>query len=133
MATSGNTWYITGVQLEAGTTASPFEYRQYGTELALCQRYYEIIGQSNDSLLFQGYVGGVDAIRSPIFYKVTKRATPTLTINGTWVASNKSAAAAFIPRAGLDAGQIEWVTSGAGVSYFYNNNVGSNLTVSAEL
>ena len=33
------TWYITGVQLEAGTTASPFEYRQYGTELALCQRY----------------------------------------------------------------------------------------------
>jgi hypothetical protein len=29
------------VQLEAGTTASPFEYRQYGTELALCQRYYE--------------------------------------------------------------------------------------------
>lgn len=40
LATNGATWYITGVQLEAGTTASPFEYRQYGTELALCQRYY---------------------------------------------------------------------------------------------
>jgi hypothetical protein len=37
--TTGATFYITGVQLEAGTTASPFEYRQYGTELALCQRY----------------------------------------------------------------------------------------------
>jgi hypothetical protein len=37
---TGATLYITGVQLEAGTTASPFEYRQYGTELALCQRYY---------------------------------------------------------------------------------------------
>jgi hypothetical protein len=41
IATNGATLYITGVQLEAGTTASPFEYRQYGTELQLCQRYYE--------------------------------------------------------------------------------------------
>jgi len=133
VGTNGATFYITGVQLEAGTTASPFEYRQYGTELALCQRYYEIIGQSSNSILFQGYVGGVDAIRSPIFYKVNKRTTPTMTINGTWSSSNKSAADAFIARAGVDAGQIEWVTSGAGVSYFYNQNAGNTLTINAEL
>jgi hypothetical protein len=41
VGTSGATFYITGVQLEAGTTASPFEYRQFGQELALCQRYFE--------------------------------------------------------------------------------------------
>ena len=41
VGTNGATFYITGVQLEAGTTASPFEYRQYGAELALCMRYYE--------------------------------------------------------------------------------------------
>jgi hypothetical protein len=41
VGTNGATWYVTGVQLEAGTTASPFEYRQYGTELALCQRYFQ--------------------------------------------------------------------------------------------
>jgi hypothetical protein len=40
-ASTSNYFYITGVQLEAGTTASPFEYRQYGTELALCQRYFQ--------------------------------------------------------------------------------------------
>ena len=39
VGTGSATFYLTGVQLEAGTTASPFEYRQYGTELALCQRY----------------------------------------------------------------------------------------------
>ena len=39
-ATSGNTWYITGVQLEVGKNATEFEHRSYGEELALCQRYY---------------------------------------------------------------------------------------------
>lgn len=40
MATSGATWQITGVQLEVGKVATPFEHRSYGEELALCQRYY---------------------------------------------------------------------------------------------
>jgi len=40
IGTTNATFYLTGAQFEAGTTASPFEYRQYGTELALCQRYY---------------------------------------------------------------------------------------------
>lgn len=40
VGTNGATFYITGVQLEAGTTATSFDYRPYGTELALCQRYY---------------------------------------------------------------------------------------------
>ena len=40
VGTSGATFYITGVQLEVGSSATGFEYRQYGQELALCQRYF---------------------------------------------------------------------------------------------
>jgi len=42
--TVGNYWQITGVQLEVGDTATPFEHRSFGEELALCQRYYEFFG-----------------------------------------------------------------------------------------
>ena len=40
--TDGATWLVTGVQLEVGSQATPFEHRSYGEELALCQRYYQI-------------------------------------------------------------------------------------------
>ena len=49
MATNGNTFQYTGVQLEVGTQATPFDWRPYGTELALCQRYYLPISLPVDS------------------------------------------------------------------------------------
>jgi hypothetical protein len=54
IGTNSATWAVTGVQLEAGTTASPFEYRQYGTELQLCQRYYVRVKPSGAGYPFQG-------------------------------------------------------------------------------
>ena len=46
VGTSGATFYITGVQLEKGSTATSFDYRPYGTEMSLCQRYYWKFGGS---------------------------------------------------------------------------------------
>ena len=81
IATNGATFYITGVQLEAGTTASPFEYRQYGTELALCQRYYEVIGTIALTSVTTNY--------QPVYWASQKRAAPTVTTSaatGTFAA-----------------------------------------------
>ena len=57
---TARTFFITGVQLEAGSVATPFEHRSYGTELALCQRYYQEIrtgwsGDSTDNEFYRAY------------------------------------------------------------------------------
>ena len=43
---TSNEWYVTGIQIEAGSQATPFEHRSLGEELKLCQRYYQIVGIS---------------------------------------------------------------------------------------
>ena len=71
--TAGDFLYLAGVQLEAGAVATPFERRPYGTELALCQRYFEKIGMVVLTTVATNYQGG--------YWAVSKRAIPTLTIS----------------------------------------------------
>jgi len=77
ISTLNATLNITGVQLEAGTAASPFEYRDYGRELILCQRYYEVC-----PFTAQPSVSGI-FLYPTNQYKVVKRVAPTLTFTGT--------------------------------------------------
>jgi hypothetical protein len=133
VGTNGATFYITGVQLEKGSVATSFDYRPYGTELQLCQRYYEILGATNNSLLFQTYavVGGTGTERTSVYYKTLKRTTPTATVVGTWVYSNGSGLG--FGGVGIDCTRVEWSSTAAGVSFAYNNNTGAYLSFSAEL
>lgn len=71
VGTSGATWYITGVQLEVGTTATNFDYRSYGTELALCQRYFQIVP-------FTGIAANTSELGLCAPFKVTMRANPSV-------------------------------------------------------
>ena len=48
-ASSNDSWQITGVQLEVGKVATPFEHRSYGEELAACQRYYQYVERARGS------------------------------------------------------------------------------------
>jgi hypothetical protein len=91
VGTSGATFYITGVQLEKGSTATSFDYRPYGTELALCQRYYEktyndgvalgTVTSVGQLIVYVDQLPNLSSRTSTVIwlFKVSKRATPTIT------------------------------------------------------
>jgi hypothetical protein len=72
------TFYITGVQLEAGDTATPFEHRSYGQELALCQRYYYRAANGTVNSLGLGVNYTSSYMMGAVYFPVTMRAIPTL-------------------------------------------------------
>jgi len=81
VGTNGATFYITGVQLEVGSTATSFDYRPYGTELVLCQRYFNRMNLVN----FTGIVGWADTTTdfiAMISFPVVMRDNPTFTSSG---------------------------------------------------
>lgn len=132
VGTSGAAFYITGVQLEKGSTATSFDYRPYGTELALCQRYYEVQGDANQAIYARGTssTGGAIAISLP--FAVTKRAAPTITKVGTWTASNcgqPTSGGASIYGYSINA----LITTGAFDAYFLTTAAGQKITAEAEL
>lgn len=71
-----NYFQITGIQLEVGKNATDFEYRSYGEELALCQRYY---WKTEDFLWLYSLDVNHSYVRCNIFHPVEMRAAPTVT------------------------------------------------------
>ena len=74
MDSTSNNFYLTGVQLEIGDVATPFEHRSFGDELARCQRYLETLPR-----LRGGVDGAGSTQRAGTVFQTTKRATPTIT------------------------------------------------------
>jgi len=90
VGTNGATFYITGVQLEAGSVATPFERIDYGRQLIQCQRYYETgqtikIGAQTQATYFTFL---------PVTFACSKRAAPTVTFASTSFAGTITALAA---------------------------------------
>ena len=79
-----NEWYITGIQLEVGSVATPFEHRSFGEELALCQRYYyrRTIGTSYVDYMPYAIAYATTDIQGGIFHPVKMRASPSLVFSG---------------------------------------------------
>jgi hypothetical protein len=143
VGTSGATFYITGVQLEAGTTASPFEYRQYGTELALCQRYYwQQSGNTtyDTALSFGSVVESSVQASCSLAYPVTMRTTPTITLNS--VKYYSPASGGVTPTISVNRSSpingallltISGATAGQAGALYQPNGTSAYITYSAEL
>ena len=91
IGTSGATWYITGLQLEVGSQATPFEHASsFGEQLALCQRYYYRRTFPSTYLNYSIAYGTTD-IQGTAFHPVQMRASPTLSFDGVLKASQGNA------------------------------------------
>jgi hypothetical protein len=80
VGTNAATWQVTGVQLEAGSVATPFEFEEYGTTLAKCQRYYQrwqANATDKDIGISQGIASSTTSARIYIPLRVTMRTKPS--------------------------------------------------------
>jgi len=112
ITTNSATFYVTGVQLEKGSTATSFDYRPYGTEFMLCQRYYE----STDTFVSGGIANTTGNQQLFVPFRTTKRGTPTCNFKGV--------SGGTIANAGLD---------GFSISRTNDNPYTTGFTAAAEL
>jgi len=82
LSSTSNVFYITGLQLEEGNSATDFEHLFFAEELSLCQRYFQKT-QANFYHSLAPYYGGSAELRGYVKFPVTMRATPTLVLDNT--------------------------------------------------
>ncbi len=147
MGTVGNDFYITGIQLEVGEQATPFEHRSFGDELARCQRYYYQQmkpGSSTEDIVCTASCYDTTTAYGALNFPVTMRAAPTLdAFGGTnyWKFYNAGTTDLFntfaIINAHENAVQIhnnQHITITAGdAGNFQANNNGCYVSLDAEL
>ena len=130
VGTNGATFYITGVQLEKGSTATSFDVRSYPTELMMCQRYYSIGNISNGGGVgFKYGLATTLMFNSAHTFPVEMRISPTLTL-GTPTYFNSSAISAFSDSSPSNEGFLTRVTVTTASTY---RAFGATWSASAEL
>jgi hypothetical protein len=135
LGTLNATWYVTGVQLEVGSVATPFERRPFGTELALCQRYFQVAGGAGSYPRVISFATANDQfIGGSWGYVTTMRASPTATQVGSWTYQNV-VNSLTLSSTGTD-GFLAYTTSNAGnvvIAGFFPADSTGKITFSAEL
>jgi hypothetical protein len=129
VGTNGATWYITGVQFEVGSQATNFDFRSYGTELELCQRYF--VG-SNTYYFTQGYDAAYTSLNSGgLAWTYQMRTTPTVTILSGGAEGHHAVAPTV--RSGPSYYGVGLQFTGSGLRTNANGTAYVALTLSAEL
>ena len=139
VGTNGATFYLTGCQLEVGTQATSFEYRQYQQELALCQRYYAKLGSLGSSAFVAFGVGRFNNATSAdvyIKYPVSMRSSPTVSASNVGIsgATFSSLGSVFAGTDTLLLGvNCSGATTGQSALLLGNNSSSAFVDLSAEL
>jgi hypothetical protein len=133
VGTSGATFYVTGVQLERGSNATSFEFRDYGRELIMCQRYYQQVGGNTgdlNSITLRSYTTSGSYVANQYQFPVQMRTPPSMTISGTFAVTNCGQPTAL----GADGStwSFQTLASATGAMILYSNNSGK-ITFNAEL
>jgi hypothetical protein len=147
VGTNGATFYITGAQLEVGSSATGFEYRLYNQELLACQRYFQSFGGSNSYGRFAiGQAYNSTNAQVVFFLKTTMRSSPSYSQTGAGDAnlSNSAVSGLLVSGVAIDAADpnctsVTVTVSGGGLSagnatqYYARNSTAVFATFSAEL
>ena len=103
VGTNGATLYLTGVQLEIGTSATPFERRMYGQEFANCQRYFQAqLTDIGNSVIISGNLTNANGYYGSKTLPVVMRAAPTITYGSQWGVNGFASTAPAADWIGLD-------------------------------
>ena len=141
VGTSGATFYITGVQLEVGSSATGFDFRDYGRELILCQRYYEksylptvTPGTASTGSTSLGSFPGTYTTWFNCTFQTNKRTNPTMTAYSPY----SGASGNMSINLGSDTAIASFITGGPNQSCVYAAYTGNaslylHFTASAEL
>lgn len=130
VGTNGATLYITGVQLEKGSTATSFDVRPYGTELALCQRYYyQRLGFQ--SVYWDGYAASGTYPTWCGSHPVQMRASPTSAIVGTYTYGNASSIS-IVATTDLSV-NLQAITGGSTGRTYWHSNASAGYSANSEL
>ena len=86
---TSRTFFITGVQMELGEVATPFEHESYADNLARCQRYFQQLNRDQ----LAGYQSGTTALYGTYFNPVEMRADPTSTYSLSYISTSQSGGA----------------------------------------
>ncbi len=141
IANSGATLYITGVQLEKGSTATSFDYRPYGTELQLAQRYYQVFYPAGQELIYNES-GSADGKFWQLYLPVPMRATPTATYSSGMTGGSVIGLSGTVSSLSLTSASVNRVSTrvtmstgsgSANLIYHCDSFVGDSVGLSSEL
>jgi hypothetical protein len=141
VGTSGATFYITGVQLEVGSSATGFDYVDYTTQLAMCQRYYwKTNSSTSNNFICWVYAANTTDAYGYLYFPVSMRTSPTaVTYVGTgwWAGGAVTATTITIAENGIASVTLRFTSTGYSSNVVYailpNGSSNNYLALTAEL